>query len=113
MQQLETRAYCLEHGIQIESYSPLKRAGDVLDEPVIQKLATQYGKTPAQIVLRWHIQEKLVVIPKSVTPSRIAENIAIFDFELTDEDMIHIRQLDREERIASDPDKVRATTWGK
>jgi 2,5-diketo-D-gluconate reductase A len=104
MQQLETRAFCVRHGIQVESYSPLKRAGDVFSEPAIQEIADHYGKTPAQIVLRWHVQEDLVVIPKSVTPERIQENIDIFDFALNDDEMTRIRGLNRDQRIGSDPD---------
>lgn len=103
-QQLETRRFCEKLDIRIESYSPLKRGGDVLDEPVIRVLADKYGKTPAQIILRWHTQEGLIVIPKSVTPSRIMENIDIFDFELQADDMEQVRGLNRDERLLTDPD---------
>jgi 2,5-diketo-D-gluconate reductase A len=103
-QQRETREYCKQYGIEVEAYSPLKRGGDVLEEPVVAALAAAHGKTPAQIVLRWHIQEGLVVIPKSVTPARIAGNIDIFDFELSDDEIQQIRTLDRGERHLPDPD---------
>jgi 2,5-diketo-D-gluconate reductase A len=103
-QQRETRDFCKKYGIEVEAYSPLKRGGDVLEEPVIQALATGHGKTPAQIVLRWHIQEGLIVIPKSVTPERIVSNIDVFDFELSADEMEQIRALDRGDRHLPDPD---------
>lgn len=109
-QQLETRDFCRLHGIQVESYSPLKRGGDVLQEEVIQKLASKYRKDVAQIVLRWHVQEGLVVIPKSVTPERIANNIDIFDFALDDDDMTALRKLNRDERNLPDPDTFHPKT---
>jgi len=103
-QQHETRAYCDAHGIAVESYSPLMRAGEALEHPVIAKLARAHGKTPAQIILRWHAQSGLIVIPKSVKPERIRENIALFDFELSESDMREIAGMDRGQRIGSDPD---------
>jgi 2,5-diketo-D-gluconate reductase A len=80
------------------------RAGEVLGDAVIKRVAEAHGKTPAQVVLRWHIQHGLVVIPKSVTPSRIRENIAIFDFELTAEEMRAIDAMNTSTRIGADPD---------
>ncbi len=106
-QQHQTRAYCEAHGIAIESYSPLMQAGEALEHPVIAQLAGSYGKTPAQIILRWHVQSGLIVIPKSAQPERIQENIALFDFELTEKDMRAIAGMDREQRIAADPDTAR------
>lgn len=103
-QQKETRAYCAEHGIVVESYSPLMQAGEVLEHPVIAALAQRYGKTPAQIILRWHIQSSFIVIPKSVKPERIRENIALFDFALSENDMRAIESMDQEKRINHDPD---------
>ena len=103
-QQKETRAYCVEHGIAVESYSPLMQGGEALEHPVITKLARRYGKTAAQVILRWHVQSGLIVIPKSVNPERIRENITLFDFELAPDDMREIEGMDREKRIASDPD---------
>ncbi len=103
-QQRETRAYCAEHAIAVESYSPLMQGGEALEHPVITQLAEQYGKTPAQVILRWHVQSGLIVIPKSVNPHRIQENIALFDFELAPDDMQQIAGMDREQRISADPD---------
>lgn len=103
-QQQATRAYCAEHGIAIESYSPLMQGGEALEHPVITNLAEQYNKTPAQIILRWHVQSGFVVIPKSVNAGRIRENFALFDFELSESDMHQIEAMDREQRIAADPD---------
>jgi diketogulonate reductase-like aldo/keto reductase len=103
-QQRETREFCKKYGIEVEAYSPLKRGGDVLEEPTVKALAAAHGKTPAQIVLRWHIQEDLIVIPKSVTPERIAGNIDIFGFELSTDEMQQMRTLDRNDRHLPDPD---------
>ena len=76
----------------------------MLDDPVIADLAAKYDRTPAQIVLRWHLQLGNVVIPKSVTRSRIEENLDVFGFDLTEDDMGAIEQLDRSERTGPDPD---------
>jgi 2,5-diketo-D-gluconate reductase A len=86
-----------------EAWSPLAQ-GAVLDDPVITALAEKYGKTPAQVVLRWHLQLGNVVIPKSVTPSRIQENFDVVDFELDDDDVEAVTALDRGERTGPDPD---------
>lgn len=102
--QLETRAYCKLHDIALESWSPLMQGGAVLEDPVIVELAEIYKKTPAQIVLRWHIQNNFVVIPKSVTPSRIKENFHVFDFEIEKADMENIDSLNKEKRVGPDPD---------
>lgn len=103
--QTATREYCAKHGIQVESYSPLMRGGEVLDDTIIRSIAGAHGKTAAQVTLRWHIQHGLIVIPKSVTPARIKENAGIFDFELTAEEMQHIDQMDAQKRIGADPDE--------
>jgi diketogulonate reductase-like aldo/keto reductase len=103
-QQQATRAYCAEHGIVVESYSPLMQAGEALEHPTIAQLAQTYGKTPAQIILRWHVQSGFIVIPKSVKAERIQENINLFDFELSEADMRAIESMDREQRIGADPD---------
>jgi diketogulonate reductase-like aldo/keto reductase len=103
-QQRETRDYCNAHNIVVESYSPLMQAGEAIQHPVITKLAQQHGKTPAQIILRWHVQSDLIVIPKSVKPQRIRENFALFDFELSEIEMHEIAGMDREQRIGADPD---------
>jgi 2,5-diketo-D-gluconate reductase A len=89
-------------GIVTEAWSPIAQ-GAVLDDPEIVKIAAAHGRTPAQVVLRWHLQLGLVVIPKSVTPSRIAENIDVVDFELTEEDLARIAEVDNGERLGPDP----------
>lgn len=103
-QQIETRQYCEEHDIAVESYSPLQRSGDLLREPVIQELADKYGKTSAQIILHWHVQEGMIVIPKNVTAERIRDSIDIFDFEMHEDDIELIRELNRDQRLLTDPD---------
>ncbi len=103
LQQPALRRYLSEHGIVTEAWSPLGR-GTVLNDPVIEAIATAHRRTPAQVVLRWHIQLGNVVIPKSVTPARIAENLRVFDFDLTDEEMRRLSELDRGERTGPDPD---------
>lgn len=101
--QKEMKIFCDEHDIQMEAWAPLKR-GVFFDEPVIQELVKKYGKTPAQIVLRWDLQTGVSTIPKSVTPERIQQNIDIFDFELTAEDMDQLDTLDTNNRLGKDPD---------
>ena len=103
LQQLELRRFHDEHGIVTEAWSPLGK-GQVLDDPTIERIASAHGRTPAQVVLRWHIQLGNIVIPKSVTPARIEENFHVFDFELSEDDMHAIFELDREERTGPDPD---------
>ena len=95
-------AYCKEHGIQVEAWRPIMQGK--LNVPVLLDLAAKYGKTPAQIVLRWDLQNGVVVIPKSVTPERIRENADVFDFELTAEDMLAIDSLNENRRMGPDPD---------
>lgn len=105
MQQAPLRAWNTTHKIVTESWSPLAQGGEgVFDSPIIQKLAEKYNKSPAQIVLRWHIDSGLVVIPKSVTPSRIEENFHIFDFKLEREEVTAITTLDQKKRLGPDPD---------
>lgn len=104
LSQVELREYCKQYGIAVESYSPLGGAGGkLLNEPVLRSIGEQYNKSPAQVVIRWHIQNDLIVIPKSVTPERIRQNIDVFDFELNDQDMQSINDLDCNERVGSDP----------
>jgi 2,5-diketo-D-gluconate reductase A len=97
------RAFCAEHGIAIEAWSPIAR-GQVTDDPEIATIAERIGKTPAQVVLRWHIQHGRIVFPKSVNPARIKENFDIFDFELSTEDAEIVGGLNRDERTGPDPD---------
>jgi 2,5-diketo-D-gluconate reductase A len=95
-QNSEVRAYGEAHGIATQAWSPLAQ-GRVLGDPAIVAIAGAVGRTPAQVVLRWHVQRGSIVFPKSMTPSRIRENIALFDFELTPEQMAGIDALDRGE----------------
>jgi 2,5-diketo-D-gluconate reductase A len=92
-----------DRGIVTEAWSPLAQ-GAVLDEPAITEIAEAHGKTPGQVVIRWHLQLGNVVIPKSVTPKRIEQNFDVFGFELTDEQVQAIEALDRGERTGPDPD---------
>ena len=97
------RAFNTEHGIATEAWSPIAQ-GKVLSDPVITAIAERVGRTPAQVTLRWHIQRGDIVFPKSVTRSRVEENFALFDFELTDADLASIAGLNRDERTGPDPD---------
>ncbi|GLP76993.1 oxidoreductase [Mycobacterium antarcticum] len=101
----EVRAYCGEHDIAVEAWSPIAQ-GAVLDDPVVTKIAEASGKSPAQVVLRWHIQRGDIIFPKSVTPKRIEENIALFDFELSEHDVEALTALDKGEdgRTGPNPD---------
>ena len=102
-----SRAYHAAHGIVTESYSPLGASGDELrSDPVITGIAKDHGKSATQVVLRWHIQLGLVAIPRSGNPGRIAENIDIFDFELSEQEMDIISGLDRGEAVVADSDVV-------
>jgi 2,5-diketo-D-gluconate reductase A len=96
------RFYDREHGIATEAWSPIAQ-GRVLDDPTITQIAERVGRTPAQVVLRWHIQRGDIVFPKSVTPSRMKENFELFDFELGAEDMKAITALDRGEEGRTGP----------
>lgn len=103
LQQAGVRAFDSEHGIATEAWSPLAKGQSLLQDPVLTQLGKKYGKSPAQIVLRWHIQLGTIVIPKSVTPSRMRENIDIFDFELSPEDIAQIAKLNTNTRTGGDP----------
>ncbi|MEV4784148.1 aldo/keto reductase [Streptomyces tuirus] len=103
LQQGASRAYHAEHGIATEAWSPLGQGKGLLEVPAIVAIARKHERTPAQVVLRWHIQLGNVVIPKSVTPSRIKENIDVFDFSLDDEDLAAISALNEDRRIGPDP----------
>ncbi|MCA9325539.1 aldo/keto reductase [Candidatus Saccharibacteria bacterium] len=103
LQQLETRRTCQQHDIHIESWSPLMRGGELLNEPSLVAIAQKYNKTVAQVVLRWHIDSGLIVIPKSVHVDRIRENYDIWDFSLDQDDMERIAQLDSDRRTGPDP----------
>ncbi len=98
----EVRAYGEAHGIATEAWSPIAQ-GAVLDDPAVTAIAERLGRTPAQVVLRWHLQRRSIVFPKSTTPSRIEENFALFDFELEPGDVAAIEALDRGEEGRSGP----------
>ena len=107
LQQAKVRATNEELGVLTEAWSPIARGGDLLADEVIVRIADEHGRTPAQVVLRWHIELGNVVIPKSVTPSRIQENIDIFDFALDSADLDAIAHLDRGQRTGPDPNAQR------
>ncbi|MER7202517.1 oxidoreductase [Streptomyces sp. CB01635] len=103
LQQRAAREFHAEQGIATEAWSPLGQGKGLLDVPAIVAIAQKHGRTPAQIVLRWHVQHGNVVIPKSVTPSRIVENIDVFGFELDVEDIAAISALNEDRRLGPDP----------
>jgi 2,5-diketo-D-gluconate reductase A len=103
LQQPGLRREHAELGIVTEAWSPLAQ-GEVLDDPVITEIADAHGKTPGQVVLRWHLQLGNVVFPKSVSPQRIEENLDVFDFHLSEHEMAAVEALDAGERIGPDPD---------
>lgn len=106
LQQSGPRAFHADHGIATEAWSPLGQGKELLQEPRLRALAEKYGKSPAQVVLRWHLQTGNVVIPKSVTPSRIRENIDVFGFELDAGDLEDIAGLNTDSRLGPDPDEM-------
>ena len=103
--QRELRNYHVEHGIATEAWSPIAQGGDLLTDQVLKDLAEKYGKTPAQVVLRWHVQLGNIVFPKSTKPERMRENIDVFDFDLSNDDLDAVSALDRHERTGPDPDQ--------
>jgi 2,5-diketo-D-gluconate reductase A len=104
--QPQLRALHAEHGIITEAWSPLGQGRGLLSEPVIARIAERHGRTPAQVVLRWHLTLGNVVIPKSVTPSRIRENADVFGFDLSDQDLADLATLDDGTRLGPDPDTM-------
>ncbi len=105
LQQRELRAFHDQHGIVTQAWSPLGR-GKVLDDPVVVDLAARLGRTPAQVILRWHLQHGILTIPKSSSPERISSNLDIFDFELDIPQLDALDSLDRDQRSGSHPDRV-------
>ncbi|GCB94646.1 oxidoreductase [Streptomyces noursei] len=103
LQQGESRAFHARHGIATEAWSPLGQGRGLLEDATIAKIAEKHGKTPAQVVLRWHLQLGNVVIPKSATPSRIRENFDVFGFTLDDADLSALAGLDSGNRLGPDP----------
>ncbi|HWJ42286.1 MAG TPA: aldo/keto reductase [Solirubrobacterales bacterium] len=101
-QQAELRAWHAEHDVATEAWSPLAQ-GDLLEDGTVETIAAHHDRTPAQTILRWHLQVGNVVIPKSATPERIRENFEVFDFELSEDDMAALARLDTGERIGPDP----------
>ncbi|WP_433031507.1 aldo/keto reductase [Actinomycetospora sp. CA-053990] len=105
MQQAGLRSYHERHGIRTEAWSPIGQGKGLLDAPEFADIAQAHGKSPAQVVLRWHIQLGNIIFPKSVTPERIRENFEIFDFELSDDEMNTINSMEKAERLGPDPDE--------
>ncbi|MED0672273.1 aldo/keto reductase [Aneurinibacillus aneurinilyticus] len=101
--QKELRSFCHKHGIQLEAWSPLMQ-GQLLDHQVLKDIANKYDKSIAQVILRWDLQNGVVTIPKSTKEHRIVENAMVFDFELTEEDMERIDDLNQNYRVGPDPD---------
>lgn len=99
--QADVRAWHAEHGVVIESWRPLGRG--LLGHPALAAIAEAHSRTPAQIVLRWHVQLNVVPIPKSGDPERIVQNIDVFDFELSDDELAALAALDRDNRLGGDP----------
>jgi 2,5-diketo-D-gluconate reductase A len=108
LQQAELRAWHADHGVVTEAWSPLAK-GEVLEDETIAEIAASHGKSPAQAILRWHLQLGNVVIPKSVTPERIRENLELFDFELSEEEMAAIAPLETGERTGPEPGSFHGT----
>jgi diketogulonate reductase-like aldo/keto reductase len=104
--QTELRKYAKENGIRIESWSPIGHGEGLLNEAVLRDIGDKYSKTPAQVVIRWHLQNGLIVIPKSVHAERIRENCDVFDFELSAQDMQAIDGMENGQRRGPDPDTM-------
>lgn len=104
LQQTEVRSFCEEHNIQVEAWAPLMQGG-LLDNETISKIAEKYGKSNAQVILRWDIHNGIVTIPKSVRKERMIQNADIFDFTLTDEEMAIINAMNLEQRVGPNPDE--------
>jgi 2,5-diketo-D-gluconate reductase A len=100
----ELRAFCVEHQIAVEAWSPIARGGRLLNDPEVMRIAGETAKTPAQVVLRWHVERSDIVFPKSVNPARIRENFDVFSFGLSAEQVAAISALNRNQRTGPDPD---------
>ena len=102
LQSPELVAYCDDHDIVLEAWSPLKH-GEIVDDPELRAIADAHGVTVPQVVLRWMLQRGIVTIPKSVTPSRIAQNVDLYGFELSEDEITTINTMDRADRVGPDP----------
>ncbi|MEK3863325.1 aldo/keto reductase [Paenibacillus sp. FSL H7-0716] len=103
LNQQELLDFCKEQGIQLEAWSPLMQ-GQLFDQPVLKKIAAKHGKSVAQVIVRWDLQRGIITIPKSTKEHRIIENVDVFDFNLSDEDMTLINSLNQDQRVGPDPD---------
>lgn len=103
LRQAALQKFCVQNQIQIQAWAPLMR-GKALDIPEIVNIAVKYGKSPAQILIRWDLQNEVLTIPKSITPHRIIENCQVFDFHISEEDMARIDSLNQDMRVGPDPD---------
>ncbi|WHY19304.1 aldo/keto reductase [Paenibacillus sp. G2S3] len=103
LSQQELLSFCKEQGIQLEAWSPLMQ-GQLLDQPVLKQIAAKHGKSVAQVIIRWDLQRGIITIPKSTKENRIIENVDVFDFQLTEEDMNLINALNQDQRVGPDPD---------
>ncbi|WP_153464016.1 aldo/keto reductase [Sediminibacillus terrae] len=104
--QNDIKEFGAKHDIFVEAWSPLEQGGEILKDDAVKNIAASHDKTPAQVVLRWHLQNNTIVIPKSVTPSRIEENFNVFDFELTNEEMESINSLNLDRRKGPHPNEM-------
>lgn len=107
--QAPLRAFHAEHQIRTEAWGPIGQGGDLLDDPTVVEIADRVGRSPAQVVIRWHLQLGTIAIPKSATPARIRANIEVFDFELADVDMASLSALGTGQRQGPDPDTFNDT----
>ena len=103
LNQKELREYCKQHSIQLEAWSPLAQ-GKLLDHEVVKEIAEQHGKSTAQVIIRWDLEHEVVTIPKSSNPERIKQNFDVFDFDLTQDNIRAIDELNQNERMGPDPD---------
>ncbi|WP_374940969.1 aldo/keto reductase [Clostridium mucosae] len=104
LSQQKVREFCRENDIQVEAWSPLMAGNGLLENEILKEIANKYNKTAAQVVLRWDLQSQIVTIPKSTNERRLTENIDIFDFNLSDDDMDKIDSLNKDLRVGPDPD---------
>jgi diketogulonate reductase-like aldo/keto reductase len=105
LRQADLHSFCIQNQIQLQAWAPLMQ-GKAFDIPDIQEIARKYGKSPAQILIRWDLQHEVVTIPKSITPDRIIENSQVFDFQISEEDMASIDALNQDRRVGPDPDNI-------